>query len=563
MGGGLLNLVALGNQNILLNGNPKKTFFAATYKKHSNFGIQKFRVDYKGNRELSTTTDTIYEFKIPRHADLLYDSYIVLNLPDIYSPFYYYNAKEQDKINKQFSFFSPYNFKWIKEIGVQMIKNIEIFSGGTVLSSYDGEYLSCIAQRDYTESKKKLWDKMIGNVPELYDPANAQGRINVYPNVQYTSPNNVIEPSIRGRTLYIPIDAFFCKNSKLALPLIALQYQEISIRVTFRPIIDTYIINNVTDYSEFKDENGMTYLSKPNPNETSHQMWNFLQPPRDISASKDLYDQRLNTWNIDIHLMCNYIFLSEDERVQFSSRQHKLLIKQVYSYDFFDVMGSKIVEVESKNLVSNYMWRFRRSDAFTRNEWTNYTNWPYEDNPPQPPINLINDEYDLGGDFNNHFDWYYTGNLPKISNTDNTYPVNIKDIMINMGIIMGGVYRENVFDAGVYNYMEKYNCSIGNAKDGLYCYNFCLNNNKKEYQPTGAMNVNKFKTVNFEFNTIESPIDYSGSFVEYVCDDNNNPLGFRKNTANLNLYNFDLKIYEERYNVVIIQGGNMGLMNAR
>ena len=562
MPGGLLNLVALGNQNILLNGNPKKTFFAATYKKHSNFGIQKFRIDYEGNRELNTATDTVFEFKIPRHADLLYDTYLVVNLPDIYSPFYYYNVDEQNKINKNFSMFSPYHFEWIKEIGVQMIKKIEIFSGGTVISSYDGEYLSCMAQRDYSETKKKMWNRMIGNTMDLNDPGNSNGRVNVYPNAQYTSQNEVIEPSIRGRSLYIPIEDFFCKNSKLALPLIALQYQEISIRVILRPISDLYIINNVTDYEQFKDENGLTYMSKPNPNDEAHQMWNFLQPPMDVSASEHLYDKKLNSWNVDVHLMANYIFLSEDERVNFSSRQHKILIKQVYTYDFFDIMGSKIVEVESKNMVSGYMWRFRRSDAFTRNEWTNYTNWAYQDNPPQRPINLITSTLDLGGTFDNHFNWYYTGNLPKISD-NTTYPVNAKDIMVNMGIIMGGVYRENVFDAGVYNFMEKFNANIGNAKDGLYCYNFCLNSNKKDYQPSGAMNVNKFKTVNFEFNTIEAPIDVSGSFVEYVCDDLGNPLGFRKKNANLNLYNYDLKIYEERYNVLVIQGGTLGLMNAR
>ena len=128
---------------------------------------------------------------------------------------------------------------------------------------------------------------------------------------------------------------------------------------------------------------------------------------------------------------------------------------------------------------------------------------------------------------------------------------------------MGGVYRENIFDAGIYNYMEKFNGSTGNAKDGLYCYNFCLNSNKKDYQPNGAMNVNKFKTVTFEFNTIDSPIDTSGSYVEFVCDDDENPIGFRKKNNNLNIYNYDLKIYEERYNVVIIQGGNIGLLNAR
>ena len=47
MGGGLLNLTSYGNENVILNGNPKKTFFKAVYKKHTNFGLQRFRIDYK------------------------------------------------------------------------------------------------------------------------------------------------------------------------------------------------------------------------------------------------------------------------------------------------------------------------------------------------------------------------------------------------------------------------------------------------------------------------------------------------------------------------------------
>ena len=35
MAGGLLNIVAYGNQNVILNGNPTKTFFKSTYKKYN------------------------------------------------------------------------------------------------------------------------------------------------------------------------------------------------------------------------------------------------------------------------------------------------------------------------------------------------------------------------------------------------------------------------------------------------------------------------------------------------------------------------------------------------
>ena len=42
MPGGLMNLVAEGNQNIILNGNPSKTFFKTVYSKYTNFGLQYF-----------------------------------------------------------------------------------------------------------------------------------------------------------------------------------------------------------------------------------------------------------------------------------------------------------------------------------------------------------------------------------------------------------------------------------------------------------------------------------------------------------------------------------------
>ena len=77
------------------------------------------------------------------------------------------------------------------------------------------------------------------------------------------------------------------------------------------------------------------------------------------------------------------------------------------------------------------------------------------------------------------------------------------------------------------------------------------------------MNVNKFKKVFFEFNTIETPLDASGNNIEYICDLEGNAIGFRKTVAHLNEYSFDLRIIEERYNIMVIQGGRVGLMNAR
>ena len=47
MPGGLLNIAAQGAENIILTGNPSKTFFKSTYKKYTNFGLQRFRIEKK------------------------------------------------------------------------------------------------------------------------------------------------------------------------------------------------------------------------------------------------------------------------------------------------------------------------------------------------------------------------------------------------------------------------------------------------------------------------------------------------------------------------------------
>ena len=88
MAGGLLNLIAVGNANLFLTGDPTKTFFRSTYSKHTNFGLQKFRIDYTGTRDLRLTEPSVFTFKIPRYAELLMDTYLVVTLPNIWSPIY-------------------------------------------------------------------------------------------------------------------------------------------------------------------------------------------------------------------------------------------------------------------------------------------------------------------------------------------------------------------------------------------------------------------------------------------------------------------------------------------
>ena len=93
MAGGLLNLIAIGNQNIILTGNPTKSFFKTKYSKYTNFGMQKFRIDQVGQTNIDLLKETKYRFKIPRHGDLLMDTFLVVKLPEIWSPIHQYDSE--------------------------------------------------------------------------------------------------------------------------------------------------------------------------------------------------------------------------------------------------------------------------------------------------------------------------------------------------------------------------------------------------------------------------------------------------------------------------------------
>ena len=75
----------------------------------------------------------------------------------------------------------------------------------------------------------------------------------------------------------------------MAIPLVALQYQEITIRVELKPIMDLYTINNV---NEIPNPDGLSYRIRPNKNILDHQMWRFLQAPYDEKADTNLYNKK-------------------------------------------------------------------------------------------------------------------------------------------------------------------------------------------------------------------------------------------------------------------------------
>ena len=408
---------------------------------------------------------------------------------------------------------------------------------------------------------------MTGHVPEMNNPANSYTRANTYPSAIYGNGTVGAEPSIRGRNLYIPINTWFTLNAGCAFPLIALQYNELVINVTMRPIRDLFTIRDV-----FDNENNRPYI-QPDFNETRFQMYRFLQSPPNapvgifeatnknkiIGFEPVVYENQVSTWNADIHLISTYCFLSKEEAHIFAVEDHVYLVKDVFEHKYENITGSKRIKLESNGMISSWMWYLQRNDVNMRNEWSNYSNWPYKNIPVD--VAVYRNDTNLIGDYPNvdPRDTRTTG----VCITGNFMVDNHKHILETMGIVLDGEYRENILTRGIYDYIEKYTRTKGNAKEGIYCYNFCLNTSPYEYQPSGAINLSKFKNIELDIATYVPPIDQVNSSFDIICDVSGNAIGVRKSNWKLYEYNYNMTLYEERYNVLSFVNGNCGMMYAR
>jgi hypothetical protein len=219
MGGGILNIIASGELNVILNGDPKKTFFKTTYAKHTTFELQRFQIESSFENSLSLFTDSLFKFTISNIGDLLMDTFFSFTLPDIYSPIYTIPLAHTTSGNGPYVptpdisgliYCQPYEFRWIENIGVQFIKKVTYLIDGRPIQEYSGHYLYCKSKRDLSSTKLELFNTMIGNTKDFNEPETFNNNNGNYPSVSWGGLNesnypNGLEPSIRGRRIFVPL----------------------------------------------------------------------------------------------------------------------------------------------------------------------------------------------------------------------------------------------------------------------------------------------------------------------------------------------------------------------
>jgi hypothetical protein len=206
MGGGLLQLVAYGAQDAYITGNPHITFWKVLYKRHTNFAMEAFRVNFTGSPIYGQRVVAV----VNRNADLVWKTYVEITLPET----------TLLKTGK------TYDVLWtggaMRRLGYLLLKQIDIEIGGQIIDRHYGEWLHLWESLTANFDTSVKLDQMLGgNNPTLGGATSSIDTCHGRPNV-----------------LYVPLQFWFNRNPGLALPLIALQYHEVRFNITLADATD-------------------------------------------------------------------------------------------------------------------------------------------------------------------------------------------------------------------------------------------------------------------------------------------------------------------------------------
>ena len=357
MGGGLLQLVAYGAQDVYLTGNPQITFFKVVYRRHTNFSMESIQQTFNGDAKLGNRVTA----QISRNGDLLHKLYLKVGFTTdtsatgpIQEVEFTWDAGVTLTENKNHTFTltgiggedAQIEIDYVHSsrtttveytnrgtgysngqtytadangikgtikvtkldtpetylqpfYGYRMLKNVELEIGGQRIDRQYGEWMYVWNELTMPEGKKAGFYQMVGG--QMYNAP-----------IQYKADTKV--------DLYIPLEFWFCRNIGLALPLIALQYHEVKLNIEFNTFDDIKAENTGDKYA--------TSVTGAVGADTI---------PANGNATK------FKDGSLSMELWADYVFLDTDERRRFAQMSHEYLIEQV------QFTGTETVEATNKS----------------------------------------------------------------------------------------------------------------------------------------------------------------------------------------------------------------------
>jgi hypothetical protein len=331
MGGGLLQLVAYGAQDVYLTGNPQITFFKVAYRRHTNFALEAIEQTFNGTSAFGSRVTC----QITRNGDLINRIYFVGTLNNTNE-----SNKVDDKFNKAIALV-PY-------FGLKLLKTIELEIGGQRIDKHYSEWLYIWNELSLPAGKRDGYKLMVGG-----DKYN----------------RSILLEAQQSYSLYVPLEFWFCRNVGLALPLIALQYHEVKINIEFESL------SNMVD-------TGKNYSDRAFAKIGNSARTTALAADKAANSLLDGVTDKLTL--TAAALWVDYIFLDTDERRRFAQLSHEYLIEQLQFTGSDTIAGNSTNSMKSIRMNFNHpckelIWVIKpdytstNSNQVARPYWNNFT----------------------------------------------------------------------------------------------------------------------------------------------------------------------------------------------
>lgn len=430
------------------------------------------------------------------------------------------NVVIYDKFTNIFKKNNTITMSWIKKIGIFIFDYVQLYMGSNLVSLASPNYMDIYGQLNY--KNVEIYNKMIGNDIKLNTP---------------TITNN-------ETFLYVPIPFWYNNNYGMAIPLIALQFNNIQLKIKIKELKDV-IYFNITKIGSYINEN------------IRESIVNLI-----FSNIKNIFETEL-----EITALLEYVFLDNMERKKFAQSSHEYLITQVqevvfnnvsqsesnFELDFFHCCKSMfwsanqykyINNITGNNIYDKYtVSLYKPTYSISNNMYANYLRMLYY------PFTLFNLDIFLEGLNVINTSPFDNNNFIQDLTTSMILNQNFKNYEVTpflSSTISLGSYELVSQESPYFNYLHPYNYYKNTPDIGINVYSFSLN--PTENQPSGTCNFSRINKTSIKFKML-NPDD---NLVDINTNESYNILD---NLSSLNLNNYKVYVGVENYNILRFIGG--------
>ena len=434
-----MQLVSYGAQDVYISGNPQITFWKILYKRHTNFAVESIEVTFNGQADFNKRVTAI----INRNADLMYKTYVQVVLPEVACT----TSGDQ--------------FRWLHYIGHRLIKQVELEIGGQRIDRQYGDWMQIWTQLSTEAGNVRALNSLIGHTDDLTLVKNNSGVTLDAPCSAFEFTQSCLSrKGTPAKTLYIPLQFWFCRNPGVAIPLIALQYHEVRINVDFE--------------------------TQPNC-VFAPRVGGVANPTLGSLAAASLY--------------VDYCYLDTEERRRFAQQSHEYLIEQVqYTGAESITSSSNKIQLNFNHPVKELLWVVQR-DSFVDCSNNSAANASFYG---QQPFNY-SDDWDISvGLLSNLSDDQLVTTPANVTNApegaqsnyilakllldvdvrcDGKNPVEVAKLQLN------GQDRFTEREGSYFDKVQPYQHHSRTPSVGINVYSFALR--PEEHQPSGTCNFSR------------------------------------------------------------------------